>query len=154
MHAAVFSSPPIYIPVQRLPYVTPDSPIYGTGRTGAFMAFGDAWLDELMIDEGPTLHDIDPFEDVSVTLEETSGDDLSPYTDVDDVDILMMDDFLDEMNEIDAALDALFTEHDAESAEPGEDDRMYLIDRDGNKRYFDSGTALHAAVRSQPRHRH
>jgi hypothetical protein len=141
MHSALVSSPPIYIPVCRLPDVTPDSPIYGTGTTGAFMSFGDAWMADLMLDDGPTLQELSPF-----------AEDQTPYTDVDEVDILMMEDFLEEMNDIDAALDALFSdEHVTEKLAADEDQRMYLVDRDGNRRYFDSGTALHAAARSQPR---
>jgi hypothetical protein len=152
MHSALVSSPPIYIPVCRLPDVTPDSPIYGTGTTGAFMSFGDAWMADLMLDDGPTLQELSPFEELCATVEDKSRDDLSPYTDVDELDIVMMEDFLEEMNDIDAALDALFSdEHVTEKLAADEDHRMYLVDRDGNRRYFDSGTALHAAARSQPR---
>jgi len=134
MHSALVSAPPIYISVQRISDVVEDAPIYDPGTTGAFMMFGDAWIEEVMLDDGPTMLDIKPFED----------DDDAPYTEVDEVDAVLMEDFLEEMNEIDAALDALFSEHD-------EDQRMYLIDRDGQRHYYDSGTALHAAARSQPR---
>lgn len=144
MHSVLVAAP-IYIPVHRLPYVTEDSPIYGTGTTGAFMVFGNEWMEDLLLDDGPTIQDMRPFE-------EDSFDDGHPFTDVDEVDEVIEADFLEMMDEIDAALDALFAESRAEASD-GEDNRMYLIYPDGQRRYFNSGTQLHAAVRSQPRGR-
>lgn len=148
MRSASISAPPIYIPVQRIASVTPDSPIYGTGTTGAFMAFGDAWIEDMILDEGPTSLDLSPFDEIHAFAE--LDDDGTPYTDVDPVAEIIESDVIEMMDEIDAALDALCAALD----DPIDDHRMYLVDRDGNRTYFDSGTALHAAVRSQPRRSH